>query len=226
MFFLKIVTLPRLKFFSNTDCPYPSIVGDGYCNDEANNADCNYDSGDCCQLNVKTDNCSACICYHHEMCVADMHPLVGDGFCHDETNNEVCNYDGGDCCGSCLNKDLCSICECISGEITDDVRNAHVNDGNCNDENNNAICNYDGGDCCRSPSFWTPNYHYVNTDHCSDCVCFTTGVITTPGFPRNYLPFLRFYWRIEVPSNQNIVINFISFDLDTGGQQAANWDCL
>ena len=116
-----------------------------------------------------------------------------------------------------MNTELCSICNCISGEKSDDVRNGQVNDGYCNDENNNAICNYDGGDCCLSK---------LNTDHCSACVCFTTGVITSPGFPRNYAENLRLYYSIEVPTNEKIAINFMSFDVDTGGLQGTNYDCL
>lgn len=37
------------------------LVGDGLCHDEINNADCNYDGGDCC-VNVNTDQCSECKC--------------------------------------------------------------------------------------------------------------------------------------------------------------------
>ena len=36
-------------------------MGDGFCNDETNKQDCNYDGGDCC-VNMKKDNCSACAC--------------------------------------------------------------------------------------------------------------------------------------------------------------------
>ena len=37
------------------------LVGDGFCNHETNNLDCNYDGGDCC-VNVNTDFCSECNC--------------------------------------------------------------------------------------------------------------------------------------------------------------------
>jgi hypothetical protein len=56
---------------------YHPLVGNGFCNDDTNIAECDYDGGDCCP-NSK---------------------LVGDGICNDETNNVECNYDGGDCCG-------------------------------------------------------------------------------------------------------------------------------
>ena len=44
-------------------CDYGELVGNGHCNDEANNADCLYDGGDCCGGCVNTDQCSHCLCY-------------------------------------------------------------------------------------------------------------------------------------------------------------------
>ena len=102
------------------------MVGNGFCNDETNNADCNYDGGDCCVVNANTNSCSECVCHILETCAAGYHPSVGNGFCNDDTNIAECNYDGGDCCP---NLDT-------------------VGDGICNDETNNLECNYDGGDCC------------------------------------------------------------------------------
>ena len=32
-----------------------TLIGDGFCNDETNNADCNYDGGDCCVKPKGTD---------------------------------------------------------------------------------------------------------------------------------------------------------------------------
>ena len=37
-------------------------LGDGYCDDANNVADCSYDYGDCCLENVITDYCSICEC--------------------------------------------------------------------------------------------------------------------------------------------------------------------
>ena len=42
-----------------TDCPYK---GDGYCDDSHNNKGCDWDGGDCCGPNVKTDYCFVCAC--------------------------------------------------------------------------------------------------------------------------------------------------------------------
>ena len=37
-------------------------LGDGYCDDSNNYADCSYDLGDCCLDNVMTDYCTICEC--------------------------------------------------------------------------------------------------------------------------------------------------------------------
>ena len=40
-----------------------SYIGDDYCDDENNKQECNFDGGDCCGDNVKTDYCSLCVCH-------------------------------------------------------------------------------------------------------------------------------------------------------------------
>ena len=135
----------KICYFKVLGCNNVSLVGDGFCNDESNNVDCNYDGGDCC-VNINTDFCSECHCYLVDTCINGFHPLVGNGFCNDETNINECMYDGGDCCGLCINKEYCSECICF-GQV-DGVPNYRIGDGFCNDETNNFNCNYDGGDCC------------------------------------------------------------------------------
>ena len=132
----------------NIDCLNHHLIGDGHCNDETNNADCEYDDGDCCKNNVNSEHCTECICYHQESCAAGVnHEWVGNGYCNDETNNADCNYDGGDCCGNCVNVDHCSECECLGGVTGDGLHNALFGNGYCNEVTNNADCYYDGGDC-------------------------------------------------------------------------------
>ena len=80
-----------------------------------------------------------------------------------------------------------------------------IGNGHCNDETNNPACNYDGGDCCLS---------IANTDHCSECECATTGVITSPGFPGDYANDLDVSWLIQVPSGQLIEVTIDSFDVE------------
>ena len=88
-----------------------ALVGDGFCNDETNNAECQYDGGDCCGICVNLEYCLECICF--DVIIGNEVPnaLVGDGFCDDETNNFDCNYDGGDCCGN-VRTNRCSDCSC------------------------------------------------------------------------------------------------------------------
>ena len=126
---------------------FNTLIGDGYCNDETNNAENDYDGGDCCGYDVNTDYCVVCGCYLEDTCFARVHPLVGDGYCNDETNNPTCSYDGGDCCGSCVIKKYCSYCACHN-ELSKNKVSTAIGNGFCNDETNTAACNYDGGDCC------------------------------------------------------------------------------
>ena len=40
----------------------PQYIGDGYCDDENNNKDCQFDGGDCCGSDINTKFCSECQC--------------------------------------------------------------------------------------------------------------------------------------------------------------------
>ena len=44
------------------DCAHGHMVGDGYCDDGANNIECLYDGGDCCGSCINTEHCSECAC--------------------------------------------------------------------------------------------------------------------------------------------------------------------
>ena len=37
-------------------------MGNGYCDDGLNTAECNFDAGDCCDPNANTDSCTNCEC--------------------------------------------------------------------------------------------------------------------------------------------------------------------
>ena len=43
-------------------CGCPQWKGDNFCDDENNNAGCEWDGGDCCGDDVNTQYCSACEC--------------------------------------------------------------------------------------------------------------------------------------------------------------------
>ena len=94
---------------------YHPLVGNGFCNDETNILECNYDGGDCCGSCIITDYCTNCTCIGNVISNGVPNSLVGDGFCNDETNIAVCNFDGGDCCVSCVKTDQCSNCSCHEG---------------------------------------------------------------------------------------------------------------
>ena len=139
-------------------------MGNGFCNDETNNADCNYDGGECCVVNASTNSCSECGCHFIETCAAGYHPLIRNGFCDDVTNVADCHYDGGDCCDVNANKDYCSECVCHLLETCTAGYHPLVGNGFCDDETNVAGC-YDGGECC--------GYGYnINWEHCTECTCF------------------------------------------------------
>ena len=208
------------------------MVGNGFCNDETNNAICNYDGGECCAMDVNPNNCSECACNILETCMAGYHPLVGNGFCNEETNIDECNYDAGDCCGYNITSEHCTQCTCFHRETClAGVSHVFVGDGVCNDETNILECSYDGGDCCLNPNVVGDgicndetnhlgcNYDgsdccvNVNTDSCSSCNCIGGGVITSPGFPGNFDNHLDLTWLIQVQIGQTVEINFLYFDI-------------
>ena len=105
-------------FYPNCQgCQTPGNVENGYCEDQLNNEECNFDGGDCCGSNVDMSNCADCICYSQN-CDGTLE-LISDGYCNDENNNEDCNFDGGDCCGDCANTDHCLNCVCYTDSPID-----------------------------------------------------------------------------------------------------------
>jgi hypothetical protein len=133
-------------------CPN-AWVGDGDCDNECNNAACNYDGGDCgsggCDAgwspsvdypNICCPNgypyywsgsCSD-ISYEEWYCAPGCEQYyVGDGICQDVCHVAACNYDEDDCIYYC-------VANCPWGWI---------GDGCCDSTCNVAACNYDNGYC-------------------------------------------------------------------------------
>ena len=104
--------LPIFSIAFVLDCNQPSLIGDGYCNDEVNILDCDYDGGDCCGSCINTDLCTNCFCLGNITGNGVPNALIGNGYCNDETNNVHCLFDGLDCCRSPINTDSCSDCLC------------------------------------------------------------------------------------------------------------------
>ena len=157
-------TIMHLPTGLKDDCVCENLAwsGDGFCNDETNNADCNFDGGDCCGSCINTEFCSDCTCFVQGTSNLIVNPLVGDGFCNDHTNHRDCNFDGGDCCGPCINTKHCTECSCHSEIFSNGIANALVDDGICQDATNVENCNYDGYDCCGDSA---------NTEFCTKCIC-------------------------------------------------------
>jgi hypothetical protein len=101
-------------------CGNQNWKGDNYCDDENNNAGCEYDGGDCCGDDVNTTYCSECACLAtptpsppacNDSC--GVSHWKGDNWCDDVNNNCGCDWDGGDCCGSNVNTNYCKVCACL-----------------------------------------------------------------------------------------------------------------
>ena len=66
-------------------CENPLWSGNGFCDDENNNVECNFDGGDCCLDEVDKHYCSECIChentYHpqgHSIYIRKVRPNIDD----------------------------------------------------------------------------------------------------------------------------------------------------
>ena len=144
-----IYTIP-CKILSYVECDQPQLIGNGYCNDETNNKECNYDGGDCCGSCINNDYCKSCNCIDEKFWgIKGSNALLGDGTCNKKYNSTECDYDKGDCL------DVLQACAFGIFPYT-------VGDGYCDDEANNEACSYDGGDCCGN----------VKTERCTECDCY------------------------------------------------------
>merc|ERR1712198_225880 len=135
------------------DCAQPQWQGDGFCDDENNNAACNWDGGDCCALtNSNADKdvyCDDCTCLDpNAQSNPNPEPTTSNGpstdpFTTSSPNPEPTTTNG------------------VNGEC---AVPQWQGDSYCDDTNNNAACNWDGGDCCALTN--------SNTDkdaYCDDC---------------------------------------------------------
>ena len=146
-----------------SDCAKPKFVGDGYCDDDNNNAGCDWDNGDCCGASNIYQYCDDCACLDCQYeaqgddCVDEFTKVCknskfqGDGFCDDGNNNGGCDWDGGDCCGAAVKTNYCSDCECLDCTFVQEYCSGVCQKSNfyadkfCDDGNNNCGCDWDGG---------------------------------------------------------------------------------
>ena len=168
-------------------CPFWDITNDGYCDDEANIEECNYDFGDCCHWENDFSLCQDCFCktpplnYTEEFCdnfraLFGYSSLIGNGNCDRLLNNQEYAFDAGDCCYDqssindewfvCVKSDM----YCIKDQI---------GDGICQDVNNTPLCYHDLGDCCIHNRDKTK-------DLCCECICGEDAIYASMGyFPKN-----------------------------------------
>ena len=162
---------------TTTYCPngLMTLLGDGFCDDEANTENCLYDLGDCCDYSDYSKSRSLCTqCF----CQADIPSLtsnldcetlqvkmvwgsqLGDGVCNSELNNVDNWFDAGDCCYEQ------PIENCYQSNVF--CNPDTLGDGICQDYNNGPLCDYDLGDCCQLPIA-------DRGDECCYCTCIDTS---------------------------------------------------
>ena len=112
-------------------CNVDFWINDGFCDDECNHPNYNYDGGDCCLDIVNNAKCIDCYCYEdcsiHTLRFNDDKDLQPDSECY-----EVEDFNIEDC-------------EALS-----------LNDGICDDGCNNHFFDFDHQDCCLpDPSYVT-----------------------------------------------------------------------
>ena len=178
----------------NDSCPFWHLLGDNYCDDEANIAECGYDFNDCCKTENDRSLCTACLCIIPEdrkivledkfekgcEIIADILPwsiYYGDGVCDVGFNTEEHFFDVGDCC---LENPICQsstftstaadpLCQenlCIESNIF--CVEEELGDGICQGHNNGPYCDHDLGDCCQGFSDWGLA---TDTDSSQNCTC-------------------------------------------------------
>ena len=60
------VTMSTLAASTTThQCTKSDWIGDGYCDDDTNNEECDYDGDDCCGESIFADYCSQCTCHRN-----------------------------------------------------------------------------------------------------------------------------------------------------------------
>ena len=73
------------------NCENSLKVGNGYCEDETNTPECNYDGGDCCGFCVKNQFCSRCDCLNGGFGVDFSLDLEGN--CDNQSTEQELNSD-------------------------------------------------------------------------------------------------------------------------------------
>ncbi len=139
--------------FDYTGCVWwPGVYfGDGICDSVTNNAECNWDGGDCPRpdTTTKTTTNPGGDGFDYSSCIWWPGVYFGDGICDSNTNTAECNWDGGDC----PRPDTTTKASTKAGGGDFDYSDCiwwpgpYFGDGICDTNANTAECNWDGGDC-------------------------------------------------------------------------------
>jgi hypothetical protein len=177
-------------------------VGNGFCDFRTNDAEHDYDGGDCCPSTCVSQEyeCgeNGYDCVDPEICDPTM---LFNGVCDPEANIPDCWYDTGDCCPeSCSGSEcgsagyqcidpayMCPHPELQGNGVCDEENNipqcdydstdccpypSYISDGDCDEANNIPGCYYDGGDCCASTCTPTESY-FCDDFNCIDpTICY------------------------------------------------------
>ena len=134
------------------ECTKAHWLGDGYCDIENNNPECNWDDGDCCSTDsyYSSECCPSLTSEWHSyptfsLCTADG-PLDPKCSCGADTSTPICTFPerkGDDICDLSNNNEQCQ----FDGGDCDKCKDEYMNDGRCHSFNNHTNCDFDGGDC-------------------------------------------------------------------------------
>ena len=185
---------------SNDSCPFWHLLGDHYCDDEANIPECGYDLEDCCKIENDRSICTDCLCFTTEdkkvvieeefkqACLStggyanEWFQYFGDGHCDLGFNNQEYFFDIGDCClenPTCMSQTFLStgrdlFCDediCIKSNLF--CVKEELGDGICQGHNNGPYCDHDLGDCCLATES-------SQTNCTCNCRCFMHAYYQVP----------------------------------------------
>lgn len=123
-------------------CAIPLYYNDTWCDDENNNAACNWDGGDCCGSQCKIGVCN-CLDPNFGGITTPSPPTTTTT----KKTTTMTTTKAPAPPSSCAEPD-------------------YKSDGECDDENNTVGCDWDGGDCCPATNP-NPNWDVV----CQECQC-------------------------------------------------------
>lgn len=168
----------KSKSISNKCALFAHAIGDGFCHDETNTEECDFDGGDCCHRITLINACKDCQClqpnksysisYKKAQCPSSMQGLLKNGKCDQASNIAKCGYDAGECCGleagtQCRDPRQIQNGRGSSGSGLEQCEYWYLQgNGFCDDIANTKACNWDDGDCCGQK---------VTKGLCEECSC-------------------------------------------------------